>query len=159
MERVTSILNHPSFIEYRERNDLAEVDRVFCRHNLQHSIDVARVAYIMALEEGLPIRKDVIYATGLLHDIGRWKEYVEGISHAKASADLAEKILADCEFDPEEIDLILDAIRNHRKGGRRDTPLSVIIYRSDKVSRLCLECDEIEECNRFSKGDRPKLIY
>ncbi|AOT72593.1 HD domain-containing protein [Geosporobacter ferrireducens] len=159
MERVTSILNHPLFVEYMQRNYIAETDRVYCRHNLQHSIDVARVAYVMALEEGLPIRKDVIYATGLLHDIGRWKEYVDGISHAKASADLAEEILVDSEFERAEIDLILDAIRNHRKNGRRDTPLSVIIFRSDKVSRLCLECNEIEDCNRFSKGDKPKLIY
>lgn len=159
MERINGIVNHPLFKEYMKRNHIAERDRVYCRHNLQHSIDVARVAYIMALEEELPIRKDVIYAAGLLHDIGRWKEYEDGISHAKSSANLAEEILVDTEFEREEIDLILDAIRNHRKSGRRDTPLSVIIFRSDKVSRLCLECNEVEDCNRFSKGDIPKLLY
>ncbi|MEW9124265.1 MAG: HD domain-containing protein [Thermotaleaceae bacterium] len=142
-----------------KRNHDAETERIFCKHNLQHSIDVARVAYILSLERELQLSKEVIYATGLLHDIGRWEEYANGISHAEASAVLSEKILVDSGFDSAEREMILDAIKNHRKNGKRETPLSVVIYESDKISRLCLECEEIGDCNRFCSGEKPTLMY
>ena len=48
---------------------ITEKERIFCRHGMEHLLDVARIAYITNLEEGLGIEKDVIYAAGLLHDV------------------------------------------------------------------------------------------
>jgi len=57
---------------------------------------VARISYLMILEKRLPVSKDIIYATALLHDLGRADQYEKGISHEEAGAILAEEILTDC---------------------------------------------------------------
>jgi len=136
-----------------------EKDRIFCRHDLQHCVDVARIAYILVLENRLVMKKDVIYATALLHDIGRWKEYEEGVEHASASAELAADILVDCGFDAEEREFMLKAIRDHRKNGTQSTFLSSIIYKSDKMSRLCVNCEVRDKCKRFADGGKVNLYY
>ncbi|MDI3508137.1 MAG: uncharacterized protein PWP55_329 [Clostridiales bacterium] len=159
MERVDKILQHPKYIEYMQRIATDEKDRIFCRHDLQHAIDVARIAYILVLENKLIMKKDMIYATALLHDIGRWKEYEESAEHAEASAELAAEILADCGFDAEEREFMLKAIRDHRKSGTQSTFLSSIIYKSDKMSRLCIDCDARDQCKRFANGGKINLYY
>ena len=77
MERVNKILNHHCYIDNLKKNSEAEKKRVFCMHNLQHFLDVARIGYIMALERNISIEKEVIYVAALLHDIGKkfTKEY------------------------------------------------------------------------------------
>lgn len=159
MERVDKVLQHPKYREYMKQNQEAEKDRVFCHHDLQHALDVARIAYILVLENKLVMKKDVIYATALLHDIGRWKEYQENVDHASASAELAADILADCGFDAEEREFMLKAIRDHRKYGTQSTFLSSILYKSDKMSRLCINCPVIDQCKRFLEGGKMGLYY
>ncbi|KXG74998.1 HD domain-containing protein [Thermotalea metallivorans] len=159
MERINKILNHPQYIEYLARNAQAEADRVFCRHDLPHAIDVARVAYILALEKKLVLQKDIIYAAALLHDIGRWKEYQEGIDHAVAGAELASEILMDCGFSEDEKNLISEAIKTHRIAVPQTTDLGAILYESDKISRLCSQCPAINQCKHFTDGRHPVLFY
>ncbi|QEK11033.1 HD domain-containing protein [Crassaminicella thermophila] len=159
MERVNKILHNPKYIDYLNRNAQAEKNRIFCHHDLRHAIDVARVSYILALEENLSIKKEVIYAAALLHDIGRWKEYLQGIDHASASADLASEILKESGYIKEEKDLIYSAIRNHRKYNKQNPPLDKILYKSDKISRPCSECLVINQCKRFLNGGNPKIDY
>ncbi|MDK2800434.1 MAG: uncharacterized protein PWP27_361 [Clostridiales bacterium] len=159
MKRITKILNHPQYIEYLNRNAEAEKERVFCRHDLRHALEVARVAYIMVLENKLMIKKDIIYAAALLHDIGRWKEYASGVDHTVISAELAISILVDSGFDSEESEQILKAIQDHRKSGKQSTFLSSILYKSDKISRLCIECLVRNQCKRFSDGRQAELYY
>ncbi|MBZ4644922.1 MAG: uncharacterized protein PWR27_862 [Petroclostridium sp.] len=159
MKRIAKILENPQYIDYLNRNAEAEKDRVFCHHDLCHAVDVARVAYIMVLENRLMIKKDIIYAAALLHDIGRWKEYAQGLDHAEVSAQLAVDILIDSGFNSEERDFILRAIRDHRKDGNQSTFFSSVLYKSDKMSRLCNECLAREQCKRFSDGRQPELYY
>ena len=69
-----------------------EDDRIYCRHNLTHFLDVARICYILCLENNIYISKDVIYsALTLLHDLGRAYEYKNGTPHDLASIDIAKK--------------------------------------------------------------------
>jgi len=159
LERVDKVLQHPKYQEYMKQNQEAEKDRAFCHHDLQHALDVARIAYILVLENKLVMKKDVIYATALLHDIGRWKEYQENVDHASASAELAVDILTDCGFDAEEREFMLKAIRDHRKDGTQSTFLSSILYKSDKMSRLCINCPVINQCKRFLEGGKMGLYY
>jgi len=159
LKRVNIILNHPKYIDYMNKNADAEKDRVFCHHDLCHVIDVARVAYIMVLENKLLIKKDVVYAAALLHDIGRWKEYAEGMDHAVASAILAVEILIDSDFSGEEIEIILKAIRDHRKDNSQSTFLSSVLYKSDKICRPCIECIVRDKCKRFFDGRQPEFYY
>ncbi|MCD7819773.1 MAG: HD domain-containing protein [Lachnospiraceae bacterium] len=106
--------------------------RVFCNHTLSHFLDVARIAYILALQEhtlsdeihtadpdpasGLAniLSRELIYATAFLHDIGRWEQISQGTPHEKASARLAGEIMPDCEFTPDEVRTVQYAILAHR---------------------------------------------
>ena len=70
MDRVNQIWNHPLYQNELNKLQLLEADREFCRHTPEHFLDVARLAYIRALEENAPVSKELIYCTALLHDIG-----------------------------------------------------------------------------------------
>ena len=49
-------------------SDLAkkEEDRIFCIHDIEHCLDVARISYILAFENGIKIDKDIVYGAALL---------------------------------------------------------------------------------------------
>lgn len=159
MELVDKILNHPKYMEYIRRNTEAEKDRQFCRHDLQHCFDVARVAYIMCLERGIQIPKECIYVAALLHDIAKWKQYRYKVDHAAEGAVLAAKILADIGAEEQSADEITDAIRTHRKKDIPKSLLGEILYDSDKACRPCVFCRSIDQCNRFTDGKAPAVQY
>lgn len=149
MNRVNQILFHPKYQYALEQNGIWERERKFCRHGIEHFLDVARLAYIESLEQGLEVKKDVIYAAALLHDIGRYQQYASEIPHEKASADLADEILPECSFSQEEQAQIREAILGHRgKEDREDSSskLNSLLYRADKRSRNCFACAAREEC-------------
>lgn len=145
-DRINIILHNDKFNEYLGKNENLEKDRKFCCHNINHFLDVARIAYIISLEEKLDLKKDIIYAAALLHDIGKWQQYESGIPHNEASAKLAVEILKVSNFDDAEINLIIDAIKNHRYENRT-SDLSYILYKSDKLSRKCFKCKSTDKCN------------
>ena len=94
MKNIDRIINHPLFIMSMKKIHDYEIDRVFCCHGIEHSLDVARVAYITNLEQNLGFQKEMIYAAALLHDIGRWRQYEKNIPHEEAGAALAADILS-----------------------------------------------------------------
>lgn len=157
-DRINLILNDEEFQNHLNNNRNMEVDRIFCHHDIVHLLDVCRIAMIINLEQNLNIDKETIYASGLLHDIGRWVEYKTGKDHAIASAELAEPILLRCGFTHAEIQEILLAIRSHRKKDH-STDLSRILFQADKASRLCLNCNAKGECKRFFNGETYRLKY
>ena len=95
MKRVDAILQDGRFQAGLQWVEKLEVQRIFCCHRLEHLLDVARIAWILVLEQQLPLQKDVVYATALLHDLGRYRQYEEAIPHHRASAELAAAILPD----------------------------------------------------------------
>ncbi len=159
MESVQRILDHPQFKKYMELNSQAEKDRKFCRHDIQHSLDVARVAYIIALENKYNLDKEIIYIAALLHDIAKWKQYSQKADHATEGAVLAREILVDLNLSKDDAAMILDAIANHRKKEGHSTPLSKVLYAGDKSCRQCVNCSMVEECNWFINGSTPVLNY
>ena len=62
MIRIEQIMAHPLYIESMAGIQDAERDRIFCRHGLEHCLDVARILYIIVLEQHLDYDKEVIYA-------------------------------------------------------------------------------------------------
>jgi len=154
VELVNKILQNPKFIEYIKLNAKEEKQRKFCHHDLQHALDVARVAYMVSMEKGLNIDKEMIYIAALLHDIAKWKQYREKVDHALEGAILAEEILKDIGVNEQQTEMIQDAIRNHRNKGERTTSLSQVLYTGDKACRLCIACKSINECNRFENGEQ-----
>ena len=61
MERVNAICRHPLWRDSVRQIAHLERDRQFCRHDLVHFLDVARLAYIENLERGLGVDKELIY--------------------------------------------------------------------------------------------------
>lgn len=163
MERVNRILTHNYYKECLEKLMKYEEKREFCRHDLKHFLDCARITYILNLENNLGIDKEIIYALGLLHDIGRWKEYSQGIPHNIASCQISEGILIDCGFLEGEIKEINDAILKHRKNnisnGKGKLSLQEIFYKGDKLSRNCFECKSIMNCNWSDEKKNLEIDY
>ena len=150
-------MNNKLYKEALKKLSEYERDREFCNHTIEHFIDVSRIAYIMVLEEGLKVSKDVIYAIGLLHDIGRVRQYEEGIHHDIASVEMSREILKETSFIEEEINTILNGIANHRK--ESDNKLEEIIYKADKLSRQCFNCKAEKECYWSSEKKNFKITY
>lgn len=148
MERVNSILENKIYQKYLKRNEKEEKKRIFCRHDMTHFLDVARIALILNMEENCGIEKELIYAAALLHDIGRWMQYQDGTPHEQASAGLAPEILVKSGFDEREQELILGAILSHRDASVKDEKtLRGLLYRADKLSRSCFACKAQEKCD------------
>ena len=149
MKRVNAILRHPLFAEQLRLLNELEAERIFCRHDLVHLLDVARLMWIDALEQGLDLDRDVVYAAALLHDLGRAEQMQRGIPHEQASAALAESILPDAGFAADETAAVVAAIRCHRGSAPSDArdALGEILYRADKTCRLCWRCDARDACN------------
>lgn len=148
MDRINRICNHPRYRKNLDAIRRLEQDRIFCRHDPSHFLDVARLAYIEVLERGLSIPREELYAAALLHDIGRHLQYMDGIPHEIASAAESEEMLRECGFSDEERAHILSAIRLHRtKEARKDDGLAGLIYRADKASRMCLFCEARKQCD------------
>ena len=151
------ILKHDLFIANMNKNQAAEAGRCFCRHDMVHFLDVARIGMILNLEEGQNLDKDLIYAASLLHDIGKHRQYDEGIPHEKASAEIAPAILQDCGFNEDETDVIIKAILAHRDSASAEkNGLTGILYRADKASRACFCCKAEKECDW--KNGRKNLV-
>ena len=108
MDRINKIIKHELYLEFVERIKVHEKDRIFCKHDPVHFLDVCRLSEIEWLENKInvmecgegpkgekkrtimefeKIDRELLYACGLLHDIGRWQEYETGIRHEIASAE------------------------------------------------------------------------
>ena len=157
MNNIDAIMNNMLYREALEKLSEYERDREFCNHTIEHFIDVSRIAYIMALEENLSVSKEVIYAIGLLHDIGRVRQYEEGIHHDIASVEMSREILKETSFTEDEVNIILNGIANHRK--ESDNKLEEIIYKADKLSRQCFNCKAEKECYWSSEKKNFKITY
>ncbi|HPU00725.1 MAG: HD domain-containing protein [Firmicutes bacterium] len=163
MERVNRILRDEEYCSYLEKNRAWEEKRPFCHHDLAHFLAVARLTYLLLLEKDCRIiSKEVAYGAGLLHDIGRWKEYERGGDHARHSAALAAPILQRAGFHPAEIALITAAIGQHRLDapeGHR-SPLGEALHKADGLARICFSCSARQECRGLERRpQRESLIY
>lgn len=159
VERLNKILQNKRYKEHLERVKSLEKTRIYCKHEMTHFMDVARIAYILNLEEKSGIDKEIIYATALLHDIGRWVEYERGIDHALASKELACDILKDCGFKEEERIIICQAIGRHRIKENHPSTLSYYLYQADKLSRPCISCESIASCKKFANDEIALVAY
>ncbi len=159
MERVNKILADSFYQSYLEKNNQAEAERRFCRHNIGHFLDVARLALILNEQDCYGQEQEIVYAAALLHDIGRWMQYKDGTPHEKAGCMLAPEILKSCDFTKEEADRILKAIADHRNAEiKEEKSLSGLLYRADKLSRACFACEMEQECDWKNKKKNLKLI-
>lgn len=136
-----------------------ERNRIFCRHDPVHFISTARIAYILSLEEKAGLDRELVYAAALLHDIGRHRQYTDGIPHERAGAQIAAVILSECGFSGEEIELITAAIGSHRDiDDKKRGLLADVLYRADKLSRECWRCSARPECSWSEEKKNQTLV-
>lgn len=159
MNRVNEILKHKAYLEHLMKIQALEEDRIFCKHDLSHFLDVCRIAWILNLEEQRNLEKEWVYAAGLLHDIGRWAQYEQGVDHALESGRLCLFILEDCSFTLEEQSMIQKAIVSHREEKSIMEDLSSVLFRADKLSRNCWMCSASNQCKKIKNGVLPPLQY
>jgi HD superfamily phosphodiesterase len=157
MDRFNYILNDEKYIYYLNRNNNFEKGRKFCKHNLSHFLDVARIAQVINLEENLNFQKEIIYTTAILHDIGKSFQYENGTPHEIASWEISREFLEIYKFNEDEIETIKKGILGHRD--KKSEGFSALMYRSDKLSRLCANCNAKDECNWNDEKKNMKIYY
>ncbi len=157
MERVDKILNHPTFRKTIKKLKKVEQDRIYCIHDMEHLLNVARIMMIQNLEENLRFEKEVIYAVALLHDIGRLNQYKTKEKHAIFGSKMAYDILLECDFDEKLTAEMCLAIKTH--SGNEDTnDLGILLRIADKLSRNCFICVAEAQCN-WSYQKKNRSIY
>lgn len=157
MNRFNDILHSEKYNEFLNRIAFLEKDRIFCKHDLEHFLNVARIAYVLVLENQIDISKELVYTTALLHDIGRFVQYENGTDHEIASAELAKFLLEQAGFSEEEQNIIIDGIIGHRRGG--NSQFGDIMYKSDKLSRECYRCQSSSLCNWKEENKNLDIMY
>jgi len=158
-DKINLIIENDIFTYNLSKIKKLENRREFCLHDMQHFLDVARLMYIMSLENNINIPKYMIYTTALLHDIGRGEQYEKGTEHHIASVKIAKEILEECKYDVKEIDGILEAIGNHRNTSEDFNSLSDLLYKCDKLSRNCLQCGAIDDCKWTADKKNLNITY
>lgn len=151
LARVNAILKHPVYQKYYKKLEDMEKDRIYCRHQMPHLLDVARIAWIRNTEESLGLDKCLIYTAAILHDIGKSLQYEAKIPHEEAGEKIASEILytlpENAAYTEEEKKEILTAIRGHRRLREDPTRLEKLLYESDKASRMCFACPAEASCD------------
>ncbi len=147
LELTNRILKNKRYLQLVSRLKELERDRIFCGHDMEHFLSVARIALILCREKGVEADADVIYSAALLHDIGRVEEYLNGIPHDVAGVVTAEEILDETGCPEDKKAEITGLISSHRRAGSEKKRLEEIFYTADKRSRLCFCCRAKDECN------------
>ena len=147
LELANQIINNPHYARLTGALDDIEKDRIFCRHDMEHFLNVARIAVILCNERGIEADADVIYSAALLHDIGRIAEYTSGTPHDEAGISIAGEILAQTECSEAKKAEILRLVASHRKADAHRSELETVFYLADKKSRSCFCCAAREQCN------------
>jgi ribonuclease Y len=137
---------------------------------LQHSIEVALLAGMLAAELGVNIR--LAKRAGLLHDLGKAIDQdVEG-THTKLGAMFAKKagesdeVVHAIEAHHEDIEaktieailvLVADAISASRPGARRDS-LEAYVKRLGKLEEVAKSFEGVEKCYAIQAGREIRVI-
>lgn len=148
MEKINKLIQNDEYCRYLKTIEEKEKDRKYCKHNYSHFLDVARLMYIECLENKIDFDVQVIYATALLHDIGR---AIDDEKHDIESAKLVENLLKN-DFTNKEIQMIVCAILGHRQ--KNGSLLGDILYRADKMARNCYYCNAADSCKWKIKNER-----
>lgn len=146
MKKCGNILHNSEFLKLLAQIDEAEKNRIYCRHGIEHLMDVARAGYIINLEKELNLPKEIVYGAALMHDIGRHAQYSGIAEHHIASAETALKILPQCGYTDAETALIADAVREHRSRSGNASALACVIAEADKSTRMCMICKASLTC-------------
>ncbi len=163
MDRIEKLVGLESYKAALERTRNHEKHRIFCKHDMAHFLDVARICYILALEGNLLgglLIKETIYGAAMIHDIGRFEQYEGGRKHDRASIDIGKNMLREAGFNEEEVAMMLEMAANHRNDEVKDeNSARGIFYRADKLSRSCYTCEAEPQCDWKKEKKNKRIEY
>jgi ribonuclease Y len=137
---------------------------------LDHSIEVANIAGIMAAE--LHVNEAISRRAGLLHDIGKAVDFEMEGTHTAIGLDLARRyresaevlhaIAAHHEEEPfHSVEAVLvyaaDSVSAARPGARRET-LEGYIKRLDKLEKIAQSCQGVERSFAIQAGREIRIL-
>ncbi|MCD8156081.1 MAG: HD domain-containing protein [Clostridiales bacterium] len=173
MKYTDRLLHNERFLQIMREVQEDERERIYCHHELEHGLDVARIAWILCIENSVTNaqdmdadrtereeRKDRIYVAGLIHDIGRSAQCRTGEHHAIAGVRLARQILTEVGYPREWIDEVCCFIREHHGRQYRYEDKSAISYyieRADQLSRNCFCCPAADTC-KWEESEKNRSI-
>lgn len=115
----------------------------FSKNNLKHSawgFAHSKRDYLVASElarkEGIAVDDDVLFAAGMLHDMGGFVPYaVAGVDHALRSVQVVDSILKPSGFPMEKSDAVKKAILTHSYycPDRPETPEALVFHDADTL--------------------------
>lgn len=147
MKIVDALLAHAGYQDAQRTIEEKERTRRFCRHGSEHALDVARILWILVLENHRDFDKETVYLTALLHDIGRSTNDAE---HDRVSAEMARKWLLELGASDCLINAVCAAIGTHRSKDATIDPatasLGDLLALADKKSRPCYRCAAASDC-------------
>lgn len=160
MKRLEKLLHLEQYQAAQKKIEKCEENRKYCRHGREHFLNVARIAYILCLEEKLEVSKELVYTAAFLHDMGRCYEYDHLCSHESGSIIMAQNWLPECGYTEDEIKQIAQAIAVHRekKKGKPHT-FGAVLCQADKLSRDCLNCKAKEGCKWPEEKKNKQITY
>lgn len=154
-KQIERLLQHPIYQKRLALLQELEGNRIYCGHDLSHFFAVGRIAETLSKENHLSHSNDVLWASALLHDMGRVEQYQQGISHDKASVAFAREILLSLGWDQADMELVCEAIGSHSKRfavkdrweNRTELrSLAEVLSFADHFSRKCYECKGADSC-------------
>lgn len=127
---------NPNLKTYIENNIFPQYSQNERAHGILHIREVIRRAFVLNDAFHLRLNPDMIYATAAYHDIGK---HIDSDRHEIISAELFRKdINMRKYFSPEQINIIAEAIEDHRSS-KSDTPRSdygKLISSADRNTRV-----------------------
>lgn len=102
----------------------------------EHGIRDYQLAMQIAQAEGVSADEEVLFAAGLLHDMGGFVPYEkEGVDHALRSTQVVESILGPAGFPMEKLEAVKQAILTHSyyEKAKPQTPEAVLLHDADTL--------------------------
>ncbi len=155
MNRLENILHNSVYWDYLHKNQEKEIERIYCKHNWEHLALTAQLTQKLLREKQQTLAPDplvnleIVGASGILHDIGRWIQYETGEDHAQAGSRLARPLLEQAGYSKTEINLICQAVEEHNKGQEAQSLLGKALCLADDLSRPCAVCQARAGCYKM----------
>ncbi len=158
---------HPKLIELLGR---LKFRTSYGQNVLQHSVEVAKTASIIAAELGIDPTK--ARRGGLLHDIGKAIDHEFEGTHVQLGVEFAKKYGEHSDIihiieahhndvEPKTIEAVIvqaaDAISSARPGARRET-LEAYVKRIEKLEKIAKEFAGVEQCFALQAGREIRVM-